>query len=119
MEKFKTNACLSLITKKLIYDEGKGESKEEILENALNLITYVIEDIPTTSLDGKDINKIVSGFVQSQFDPAIPTLLNHEETFAESKVIIDQLLGSSIPVKKMDVSYIEKIHEFQKRKMKK
>lgn len=119
MEKFNTNACLSLMTGKLIYDEGKGETKEDVLENALNLITYVVEDIPTELLVEKDINKIASGFVQSQFDPAIPTLLNHEETFAESKVIIDQLLGSSVSIRKMEVSHIDRIHEFQKRKMKK
>lgn len=119
MEKFSTNACLSLITKKLIYDEGKGESKEDILENALNLITYVVEDIPMELLAEKDINRIASGFVQSQFDPAIPVLLNHEETFAESKVIINQLLGPSVPIRKMEISHMERIHEFQKKKIKK
>ena len=115
-EEFRTNAFLTLAMKTLFYNEGTDETKQDILEESMNIMTFLYEDIPSKDLEGLELSSIASGYLQSTIDPAVIRILQCKDAYPESKVLVDTLLGTHVSLKKMEPSQIEKIKTYQKTK---
>ncbi len=111
---FHTNAFLTLAMKTLFYNEGINETKQEVLQESMDIITFLYENIPNEELEGIDLVTIASGYLQSKLDPAVIKILNCKEAYPESKVLADTLLGEYVSIKKINSNHIQKIKTYQK-----
>ena len=118
-KRFSTNAFLTLVTNKLFTDIGMIDDSENILKEAMDIISYMYEDIPDKLTKNIDINNTCKNLLIGSVDPIIIEIAHetNQNNYNKNKVILNKLLGEIVPVKKITESHIEKINQYkQKRK---
>lgn len=118
-KRFSTNAFLTLVTNKLFTDIGMVDDSENILKEAMDIISYMYEDIPDKLTKNIDINNTCKNLLIGSVDPIIIEIAHetNQNNYNKNKVILNKLLGGTVPVKKITESHIEKMNQYkQKRK---
>lgn len=118
-KRFSTNAFLTLVTNKLFTDIGMVDDSENILKEAMDIISYMYEDIPDKLTKNIDINNTCKNLLIGSVDPIIIEIAHetNQNNYNKNKVILNKLLGETVPVKKITESHIEKMNQYkQKRK---
>lgn len=101
-KRFSTNAFLTLVTNKLFTDIGMVDDSENILKEAMDIISYMYEDIPDKLTKNIDINNTCKNLLIGSVDPIIIEIAHetNQNNYNKNKVILNKLLGGTVPVKK-------------------
>lgn len=115
---FRINAYLTLVSGKLFLDEKMGETKEDILEESMNIISYMTEDIDPVRFQDKNINSICIGKLQCMVDPLYIEIAKEttKNNYTKNKLILHKLMGNEIEINKINNSLLDTIDNYKQKK---